>query len=663
MVTTATLDLGRDAVRRHAWAEAVEALSAADGETPLSPDDLELLGTAAWWAARPDEATEALEGAFAGYDAAGRKEEAARVAMSLAYEAYRRLAYAVGSGWQAQAERLLADLPASPLLATARAFETLEILMQGRYGEGLELADQAMALARERGNNNALYLAMSMRGMAHVLLGDWQAGVAELDEAGAAVSAGKVELRTASDILCMVIGACRNVGDLERAGQWCDESERWMRRNAAGGFPGVCQVHRAEIKMLHGRWAEAEQDARRAGEELQRFGLLNGVGFAHNAVGEVRLRMGDLDGAAEAFDLAYEFGHDGEPGQSLLLLARGRVADAQRSITRAVAAATGTGAMSDRGALGHLLPAYVEIALAANDLDTAKDAVERLESIAAGFDRPLHRANALTARGELLLGEDKPSEASPILSQGWRLWQTNDLPYEAARARLHYAEALAGEGDAPTARRDLAAARAVFERLGATLDVQRVDALLATHSDGRGVAATASAASERATKTFMFTDIVTSTDLVGLIGDEAWNALLGWHDRELRAALAQHRGEVVNHTGDGFFAAFDHSTDALECAIEIQRRLVRHRREHGFAPSVRIGLHRADATRRGRDYAGRGVHIAARIGAAAGSEEILATAGALADAPAERFNVSEPRRITLKGVSEPIEVRSIDWRV
>ena len=160
----------------------------------------------------------------------------------------------------------------------------------------------------------------------------------------------------------------------------------------------------------------------------------------------------------------------------------------------------------------------------------------------------------------------------------------------------------------------------------------------------------------------MFTDIVTSTDLVSLIGDEAWNELLQWHDRELRGAIAQHRGEVVNHTGDGLFVAFDLPAQALDAAIDIQRRLVRHRREHGFAPSVRIGLHTSEATRRGRDYTGRGVHVAARVGAAAGPEEILATPTVLAELGSARYTVSEPRQLTLKGLREPIEVRSVTWR-
>jgi class 3 adenylate cyclase len=368
------------------------------------------------------------------------------------------------------------------------------------------------------------------------------------------------------------------------------------------------------------------------------------------------LRVGDLDGAAAAFERAYEYGHDAQPGMALLQLARGEIDEAGRSIARALAIAAGTDGPADRATRARLLPAQIDIALAAKDLETAGTAVSELESIAADFERPVFQAGALTGRGELLLGEDRPSEASPLLGRSWRLWQETDLPYESAQARLHYAEAVAAEGDQASAHRDLRAVRSVFERLGATLDLQRVDALL-----GEDVAPSARA-SKRVTKTFMFTDIVTSTDLIGLIGDDAWGELLRWHDRELRSAFAQHRGEEVNSTGDGFFVAFERAIDGLECGVDIQRRLARHRREHGFAPRVRIGLHTTEATREGRDYRGRGVHVAARIGAAAAGEEILASAAAMTGISSSRFGLSDPRQVSLKGVDEPLEVRSVDWR-
>jgi class 3 adenylate cyclase len=164
-------------------------------------------------------------------------------------------------------------------------------------------------------------------------------------------------------------------------------------------------------------------------------------------------------------------------------------------------------------------------------------------------------------------------------------------------------------------------------------------------------------------KVFMFTDIVTSTDLISLIGDAAWESLLHWHDRTLRETIGKHGGEEVRHTGDGFFATFDDARSAVDCAVSIQRKLEAHRREHGFAPWVRIGLHLAEATREGGDYSGHGVHAAARVGAIAEREEIVVSSALLTAAGAIPYQVSEPRSVTLKGITEPMEINSVEWRV
>ena len=94
----------------------------------------------------------------------------------------------------------------------------------------------------------------------------------------------------------------------------------------------------------------------------------------------------------------------------------------------------------------------------------------------------------------------------------------------------------------------------------------------------------------------------------------------------------------------------------MDAAIAIQRTL----RDHpGFAPSVRIGLHGAEATRRGTDYSGMAVHIAARIGGLAGSGEILASAETLAEAGT--VATSGSRVTPVKGATAPITVTTIDW--
>jgi len=117
----------------------------------------------------------------------------------------------------------------------------------------------------------------------------------------------------------------------------------------------------------------------------------------------------------------------------------------------------------------------------------------------------------------------------------------------------------------------------------------------------------------------------------------------------------------VRTTGDGIFATFVDPGAALGCAVAIQEALQEHRRKNGFAPSVRIGLHQAEATREGSDWSGVGVHAAARIGALAAADEILLSTET-ADVAGNAHRFSEPRTVELKGLAEPIAVVAVEWR-
>ena len=162
----------------------------------------------------------------------------------------------------------------------------------------------------------------------------------------------------------------------------------------------------------------------------------------------------------------------------------------------------------------------------------------------------------------------------------------------------------------------------------------------------------------RVMKTFMFTDIVGSTNLVEALGDEAWEAILRWHNTALREVFAANDGEEISTTGDGFFVSFDSPDLAVAAAIAIQRRLAEHRSTQGFAPQVRIGLHASDATRVGGDFHGKGVHEASRIAALGGAGDIVASVGTVG----ESHRTSDLRAATLRGLSGPIEVVNVDWR-
>src|SRR5437870_11970177 len=146
--------------------------------------------------------------------------------------------------------------------------------------------------------------------------------------------------------------------------------------------------------------------------------------------------------------------------------------------------------------------------------------------------------------------------------------------------------------------------------------VEEVDELLPWQLRGKS-------APTRVQKTFMFTDIVKSTNLLEALGDEAWQAVLRWHDESLRSQFGAYHGEEVATTGDGFFVAFESPDEALACAVAIQRKLADHRTTAGFAPPVRIGVHAAGATQVGRNFTGKGVHEASRIAGLPDGGEIL----------------------------------------
>jgi class 3 adenylate cyclase len=446
-----------------------------------------------------------------------------------------------------------------------------------------------------------------------------------------------------------MIGVCSKLGDYGRSSEWTEATLRWCERQSVPAFPGVCRIHKAELMRLRGSLTKAEEEARMACEELPRFNFFSGLGPANYEIGEVRRCLGDFLGAEEAYARAIEFGYNPQPGLSLVQLARGKVDSAAAGIRQALDVASRNRCLQFR-----LLAAQAEIAVAAGDLETASSAADQLASIVSGYRAPALHALAACVLGAVRLAQGHPDEALPELRRARQGWQEVDAPYEVAEVRMLMGQAFRAMGDDGAAILELKAARTSFERMGARVAAEVAGGFL-------GEIASSAEPPDRVTRTFMFTDIVKSTDLIGAIGDEAWEDLLAWHDLTLRSLFASHGGEVAHHTGDGFFVAFEDARSALSCAVAVQRVLAEHRRDHGFAPLVRIGVHSGEGTRRGQDFSGKEVHKAARIAAVAQGGEILASADTVAIGSGE-FKVSEPRQVALKGVADPIEVARIEWR-
>lgn len=642
----------RDAFQRHEWIRGLELFKQADLVDRLAPEDLESMGEAAWWAARPDEGIEAFQRAYSAYLEAGKKTRAAYVALTLAREFGVKLEGPVSAGWFNRAKRLLEAEPEGAEHGYLYLRQSVLTLNAGSVDEAIGLAQRAVDVGARAGDANLQAIGAVYQGVALVESGQVAAGLALIDDAALAAVSGELGLYATGTVYCNTIATCCEIADFRRASDWSDAARRWSERHPDQPLtPGDCRVHQAEVLALHGAWAEAEESARRGADELRAFNRLYHVGQALYQIGAIRLRMGDLSAAHDAFRQASELGRDPQPGLSLLLLAEGKVDAAMASISRALEEET-----SSNLARGRLLPAFVEISLKSRELDLARKAADELETIAKTYDTPTLNAATDTARGALLLAAGDAKAAGRILRPGVKRWQEIDAPYEAARTRTLLAQAIASQGDNEGAVLELEAARAVFERLGAAPDVARIDSqVLEQKLDRHPTGAT------RVVQTFLFTDIVKSTPLVEAIGDEAWLDLLRWHDQTLRSLFADHGGAEMDHAGDGFFVAFDDPGAAIRCAVAIQSTLAEHRRMHGFAPQVRVGVHATAASRSGGAYRGKGVHEAARIGAAAEAGEILASRTTLEAIP-NRFSASPPREVSLKGISTPVEVVAIDWR-
>jgi class 3 adenylate cyclase len=641
--------VARDALERHAWNEAYESLILADKRGGLTGEGLHLLAQAAYWTAHPDETLAALERAFGVYLDEGNRASAAMMAFRVAEQHGMRMSIPQAMGWAARAQRLGEEDPTWPVHGWLAWMRGLLAWFQGDFDTAILAYDEAMALATPVGDRDLYWMSAHDKGHSLCLLGRHEEGISLLDEAMAAVVGGELDPDAAGYVYCGMIGVCSKLGDYGRASEWTEATLRWCERESVPAFPGVCRIHKAELMRLRGSFAKAEQEARMACEELPRFNFFSGLGPANYEIGEVRRRLGDLMGAADAFATALEFGYSPQPGLSLVQLAQGKVSAAAAGIEQALEGAGGNRCLQLR-----LLAAKVEITLADGQVEAASIAANTLGDIVVGYQAPALQALAARVRGALLVAQGKPSDALPELRRARQGWQDVDAPYEVGEVRLLMGQAFRALGDDDAAALELKAARATFERLGALPATEFAARLL-------GELASASERPERVIRTFLFTDIVKSTDLVGVIGDEAWENLLGWHDQVLRSLFASHGGQVAHHTGDGFFVAFADPRSAVTCAVAIQRALADHRQAHGFAPLVRIGLHAGEATRRGQDFSGGEVHTAARIAAAAEGAEILASAETMAFVPGD-FTISEPREITLKGVAEAVSVSRVEWR-
>lgn len=117
---------------------------------------------------------------------------------------------------------------------------------------------------------------------------------------------------------------------------------------------------------------------------------------------------------------------------------------------------------------------------------------------------------------------------------------------------------------------------------------------------------------------FMFTDLVGSSNLFSDMGDATAYHIVREHFFDLGEIVRRQAGTIVKTSGDGIHAAFLTPDDALRASIEMQRLMLDFNQRLGLdSVAIRIGLHSGNSiavTLNGRlDYYGTAVNLTARL--------------------------------------------------
>lgn len=453
------------------WAAEYAALTAVDRDGALSAEDLERLAIAAFLVGRDDEVPALRERAFEAYLARDLVESAAECGFWLGFHFELRGEAGQAAGWAARVRRLLPDDPQSRLGARLRQREAVALMFAGDAKSALPIFEESARVAGKCEDVDGFVLSGLGRGRCLAMLGRMTESADAYDEVMVHVVAGRVAPQVTGLAYCAIVAACMEWFDIRRAQEWTATFTSWAQQEIGMlAYRGTCLVHRAEILQLRGAWSEAAVEAQRACTTL---GVTRerAHGGAHYRVAELARLQGDFAAAEQAYARAGSLGSEVQPGLGLLRLAQRRPDAAAAGLDRALAEHQ----LPRLRAL--LLAARVEVALAAGDLTTAQRCVDELAAATESSSAAYLQATNDHAAGAVLVARNHPELALPRLRRALSLWHEVGSPYDVARTRVLVAQACSALGDTDACRMERAAARAVFDELGARPD------LAATTSD------------------------------------------------------------------------------------------------------------------------------------------------------------------------------------
>ncbi len=462
---------GATALARGDWASARSHFESALRREETAPA-LEGLSDALYWLEEFGSSIDHRRRSYALCRERGDVSRAARAAIWLARAYFSLYANAaVGNGWLRRAERILneaGDCSERGWLVQLRG----KVLPDAAAAVGH--ARQAVAIARRHGDRDLEVWALSEEGRALVSLGEVDEGMAILDEAVAAATAGEARsLLVVGDTCCNMLSACDRAADFGRAVEWCRVVDEFTERHHYPPVFHYCRVVYSGVLIATGRWKEAENELRSALRTVEKDYPTERV-HSLSRLALLCVRQGRLEEAGQLLAGLETHGVAVEASSSLHL-ARGEAALADALLERRL------GAIGDGLPAAPLLRILADVRLSLGDLEGARAAAARLVEIADRSKRPPIRAMACLAAARV--GLESRDDSDQGFEKACALFEGAGMPFDAAVARLEWARSLA------VTHRELAAedarqAMSEFERLGARPFADQAAAMLRELGEG-----------------------------------------------------------------------------------------------------------------------------------------------------------------------------------
>jgi class 3 adenylate cyclase len=439
-----------------------------------------------------------------------------------------------------------------------------------------------------------------------------------------------------------------------------------------------------------GAYPEAERGASKGLELDRRLKFEGHIANPTIVMGLITMARGDLDDAARWFEEGLQFARRAGDHQQIFLARYGQAWVALQSDDGKRAGEALRTALEACERAG-LVPWTVEVlalmgehAASEGRLDEAEANAEEVRRVAAQLAHPPGWARRDDLNGALAEAREHNEEAEAEYRKAAEVWKQTERPLDRGRSMLRRAQVLLQLDKRAEALKLFDETIGVFQELGASREVQRaLSAKLGVTKEGgapqipidssvelllpvskKDQQRVQDQASPEGIVTIMYTDTVGSTRQRVLVGDDAAQEILRIHNRILREAVRTHDGFEAKSMGDGFMFVFSSARKALEAAIEAQRKIEAHNREHADKPiAIRIGLNAGEAIREEDDFFGLSVVIAARLENKAGEGEIYVSevlrnlVGSVGG-----FRFEDKGRLRLKGLDGTHRVYSVLWQ-